>query len=488
MNTYENPIIFGNFADPSILRDGEDYFMVHGGTAYRSMLLWHSRNLIEWEPLYYVFEGYEGKVWAPEIVKVGDTYYIYNYGEESELCKGGTWVITTKDIYNGPWSKPISLDVVGIDPGHVIGEDGKRYLFMSKNIIYPLSDDGLNIVGEGIKACDDWQIPEDWDVEGVCTESPKLMWKDGWCYLIVAEGGTVGPPTSHAIISFRSKSVYGPWESSPYNPISHTLSRNEKWWSKGHGTLIDTIHGEWYIVYHGILNGYRHLGRMTLLEHIEWTEDGWFKTPSGINADSKIERPLYLPEENIKSRLSDDFSMGRLGLQWNLINKETVDRISFCKEGLVLKTYGKDLHGTNPILCMNINKAQHIIAELTVDDNASGGITFYYNSRLSCGIALDAGVIKLYNMEKTWIRTDVNLRYFKGNHIFLMLKNDHGTVSPWYSYDGKSYTKINICFDITNWNHNSDKGHGYVRPGIFAAGEGSVIFHSYKYIVNGVER
>ena len=84
---YQNPIIFGNFPDPSILRDGEDYYMIHSSVGFKTMLLWHSKNLVDWQPLYYVLEGaFEDpellsqlSVWAPELIKCQEKYYIYNF-------------------------------------------------------------------------------------------------------------------------------------------------------------------------------------------------------------------------------------------------------------------------------------------------------------------------------------------------------------------------------------------------------------------------
>lgn len=475
--TYLNPIVYGNFADPSIIREGKDYYLVHGGSGYRSMLLWHSLDLVNWEPLYYVLEGYKENVWAPELVKYEDTYYIYNYGPGV-----GTWVITTKDIKNGPWTKPKLLEgVENIDPGHVIGEDGKRYLFMSKNIVYPLSDDGLNIIGKGIKVCEDWPIPDSFDIEGVCTESPKLIFKDGWFYLTVAEGGTFGPPTSHCTISFRSKSIFGPFEASPYNPISHTYSKTETWWSKGHGTLIDTPNGDWYIVYHGILNAHRYHGRMTLMEPIEWTEDGWFHIKDGTFTDKPIDMPKGGVKVTSDIHLSDDFKSGKLGIQWNMQSNFDIKNLSFDKDGLCLKGVGSSLHDTMPILCFNAHDSMEIITELTLDERTGGGITFYFGPKLSCGIALHNGFIKVYNMDRDWLHHDVNLREYKSSHVFLKLKNDNCTISPWYSSDGVNWTKLNLCFDISCWNSNSGSGLAWTRPGIFAFGDGNVTFHKFIY-------
>ena len=73
------------------------------------------------------------------------------------------------------------------------------------------------------------------------------------------------------------RSIEGPWENSPYNPIIRTRSADERWWSKGHATLVEGPDGKWYAVYHAYENGFYNLGRQTLLEPIEWTADGWFK-------------------------------------------------------------------------------------------------------------------------------------------------------------------------------------------------------------------
>ena len=114
------------------------------------------------------------------------------------------------------------------------------------------------------------------------------MKHDGYFYLNVAEGGTAGPGTSHFVISARSRHADGPWEYSPYNPIVHTPSRDDRWLSLGHGRLIDTPGGKWYITVHSYENGYRSLGRQLMLLPIEWTSDGWFRQVKGVTAASAI--------------------------------------------------------------------------------------------------------------------------------------------------------------------------------------------------------
>jgi hypothetical protein len=91
---------------------------------------------------------------------------------------------------------------------------------------------------------------------------------------VSAQGGTAGPSTSHMIVVARAKSPAGPWENMPSNPLLRTRDRAERWWSQGHGTILEAADGTWWVVYHAFENGYRTLGRQTLLMPIEWTADG----------------------------------------------------------------------------------------------------------------------------------------------------------------------------------------------------------------------
>ena len=100
-------------------------------------------------------------------------------------------------------------------------------------------------------------------------------------YLFAAEGGTAGPPTSHMVVQARSKNIMGPWENAPFNPLLRTESRNEKWWSKGHGSIVDTEDGRLFMIFHAYENGFQTLGRQTLLRELVQKEDGWLHLKEG---------------------------------------------------------------------------------------------------------------------------------------------------------------------------------------------------------------
>ena len=112
--TYPKVILPGDYPDPSIMRDGKDYYMTHSPFYYApGFLIWHSQDLMNWEPLCRVMPQYEGSAMAPDLLKYKDTYYIYY------PAAGTNWVMWAKDI-RGPWSLPVDLKVGGIDPGHVV--------------------------------------------------------------------------------------------------------------------------------------------------------------------------------------------------------------------------------------------------------------------------------------------------------------------------------------------------------------------------------
>ena len=255
-----NPIFAGDYPDPSILRDGNDYYIVHSSFEYYpGLLIWKSKDLINWTPVTSALHKYVGSVWAPDLVKYKSKYYIYFPANDKN------YVVSASSI-EGPWSDPIELKVEGIDPGHFTDEKGKRYLYFSSGSYVPLSDNGLTVVGELKHAYNGWPIPRSWTIELFALEGPKLVRHNDYYYLTVAEGGTAGPATSHMIISARSKSPFGPWENSPYNPIVRTQSHSETWWSKGHGTLFEDTKGSWWLLFHGYEKGYYNMGRQTLLQ------------------------------------------------------------------------------------------------------------------------------------------------------------------------------------------------------------------------------
>jgi len=467
---YLNPVFAGDYPDPSIMRDGDTYYMVHSSFEYYpGLLIWQSKDMINWTPVAHALHKYIGSVWAPDIVKCNDKYYIYFPASDK------IYVVWANSI-NGPWSDPIDLKVQSIDPGHVVDENGKRYLYFNSGGYVPLSDDGLSVVGEQKHVYDGWPIPSDWSIELFALEGPKLTKRGDYYYLTVAEGGTAGPATGHMIISSRSKSPFGPWENSPYNPIERTTSKSDRWWSKGHGTLLEDTKGSWWIVFHAYEKDYLNMGRQTLMEPVEWTKDGWFKIPNGI----KTENPIKKPDTNASKTtfvLSDDFSGNSLGFQWKFFGEYDTTRFHFTDESLVINGKGGYVGNCSPLLCVPSDHSYTAEVEMDIEGNAIGGLVMFYNNSANSGIMADKENI-LTNMRGWQFASQKNVIK---NSVFLRLKNIENTVDMFYSTDGVNWIKIETSIEVSSLNHNAFSGFLSLRIGLCSIGEGSVKFKNFKY-------
>src|SRR6478609_5127707 len=122
-DSYKNPIFAGDYPDPSILRDGEDYYIVHSSfNYYPGLLIWTSKDLINWKPVTHALNKSLGSVWPPDLVKYDNKFYIYFPANNTN------YVVSAASI-NGPWSDPIDLKIGSIDPGHFTDDKGNRFLY-----------------------------------------------------------------------------------------------------------------------------------------------------------------------------------------------------------------------------------------------------------------------------------------------------------------------------------------------------------------------
>ena len=467
---YVNPIFAGDYPDPSLLRDGDDYYIVHSSFEYYpGLLIWHSKDLIHWRPVAHALHRYVGSVWAPDLVKYGKRYFIYFPANQTNY-------VVSADSIGGPWSEPIDLKVGNIDPGHVTDAEGKRYLYFSSGGYVPLSDDGLSVTGEFRQTYRGWPIPREWIIECFCMEGPKLVRRGSYYYLTVAEGGTAGPATSHMVISARSTSPFGPWENSPYNPIIRTQESSEHWWSKGHGTLFEDAAGGWWIVFHAYENGHYTMGRQTLLQPVEWTKDGWYKTPEGIKTDGPIKRPAGIVSDAAFS-LNDSFEGIALKPQWQFYGEYDTSRFHPTDSGLVMKAKGHAVGDCSPLLCIPPDHSYRAEVELTIEGKAAGGLVLFYNSNAYSGILADTENI-LANLRGWQFPTE---RKAIRSHVFLRLENTNGIVNMYYSAEGKRWTKIENSVDVSCYHHNVLGGFLSLRLGLCALGEGKVVFRNFRY-------
>ncbi|SER34188.1 xylan 1,4-beta-xylosidase [Sphingobium sp. YR768] len=482
--TYLNPILAGDHPDPSILKDGEDYYMTHSSfDASPGLVIWHSRDLVNWTPIGPVLTKVLGTVFAVDLVKHDGRYYIYipfmKAPWSTDLKDFANIYVIHADTMAGPWSDPVDLGIGGlIDPGHLVGEDGERYLFLSGVNRVKLARDGLSTIGPVKKVYDGWHYPDDWVTEAYALEGPKLMRRGDWFYLISAVGGTAGPATGHMVIAARSRSVNGPWENCPHNPIVRTRSDAEHWWSRGHATAVEGPGGRWYLVYHGYEKDYRTLGRQTLLEPIEWTADGW---PRALGGD--LSKPLPMPGKSAGPHgiaRSDAFDAPAFGTRWSFYGATPGEagRAQVGKGALLLKGKGTGPQDCSPLTQMVGDRAYEISVAMDLTGDVQGGLLLFYNDRLFFGMGHDGARMTTYRGGKAayWQEPAPATR-----RLWLKIVNDHHILTFHYSADGQHWTRHGVRSETSGCHANTVDDLASLRPALFAAGAGSVRFTDFRY-------
>ena len=344
---YANPILQGFYPDPSITRAGDDYYLVHSTFAwFPGIPVFHSRDLVNWTQIGNAIDrpsqldfknlGLSRGVFAPSISYRDGTFYILNTCVD---C-GGNFVITAKSA-TGPWSDPVWLPEIegGIDPSLFFDEDGSSWilnngpppgtpLYDGHRAIWiqRFNPAALKMTGPRTLLINGGVRPEE---KPIWIEGPHIFRKDGWYYLIAAEGGTA---ENHSQVVLRSRAVTGPYEAYAGNPIltQRALPRDRAnpITSAGHADFVDTSAGEWWATFlatRPYSGDYYNTGRETFLMRVRW-EDGW---PRMTGPGEVI--PWTAPAPKLKRqripaipmngafRQRDEFTSPKLPLHWMMM-------------------------------------------------------------------------------------------------------------------------------------------------------------------------
>lgn len=472
-----NPLIPGDHADPAILKDGADYYMTFSSfDSYPGLTIWHSRDLVNWRPRTAALSRNIGSVWAVSLAKHGDRYFLYIPVKAQPNSIFVIWA----DHIDGPWSDPIDLHMPDhIDPCHAVGEDGTRWLFLSGGDRIRLAPDGLSTVGKAEHVYDPWHYPPEWDVEGFAPEGPKVVRHGDYFYLITAVGGTAGPPTGHMVIAARSRSIDGPWKNCPRNPLVHTTSVAEKWWSRGHASLVEAPDGSWWSIYHGYENGFWTLGRQALLDPIEWTADGWFRMTGG-----DLSQPLAKPRGGGAVapglKLSDDFAALDMGRKWSFFRPGAAerDRASVSGGALLLKAAGTTPSDSSPLLLTAGDLAYQFECDVEIEPGGTAGLILFYDDKLYCGLGFDERrfVTLLYGSEHGRSANP------HGRRMRIRIANKRHIVAIHTSGDGgRTWRRFDRGMEVSGYHHNVRGGFLMLRPGLYSAGQGTARFRDFRF-------
>ncbi|KAH8812926.1 glycosyl hydrolase [Xylogone sp. PMI_703] len=302
MTTITNPIIPGFAPDPSVVFvDGTFYLVNSSFHVFPGLPIYASKNLKDWALIEQL--DLSNSRAAPILLPTGYTMVAlgglfaasirHHNGIFYVICTNAwfadgqiglrNFYVKTSGIWSDEWSDPITFDFHGIDPSLFFDDDGRAYVQGSWSInrnkqpSCTIKQFEINIeTGEILSPTEEiWGGFAQYDTEG-----PHIYKRDGYYYLMVAEGGTF---EHHSLSIARSRNIWGPYESFKNNPILTADGTNEYIQNTGHGELFQDGDGLWWavVVGHGKPDGRRPLGRETFLTEVDWPRDGWpvFKNP-----------------------------------------------------------------------------------------------------------------------------------------------------------------------------------------------------------------
>lgn len=325
MKQLVNPLLPGFYPDPSICRVEDDFYMVTSTFSYfPGVPVFHSRDLRHWEQIGHVLDRpsqlpldwqyISGGIYAPTIRYHDGLFYMVT----TNVSYGGNFFCTAENPA-GPWSEPKYIQgAPGIDPTLFWDDDGQCYMMGTTDWqeqapgvwIGPVDLEKGTISGPRQLA---WKGAL---VDAWAPEAPHVYKKDGWYYLMIAEGGT---EHFHAVTMARSRSILGPYEGFRGNPIlTHRhLGENYPICNVGHADLVQLQDGSWYMVALAsrIYGGYhKNLGRETFIAPVDWSGEWPVVSPGTGKVEWTYPAP-ELPDAPFPQPDMDDFH----ALCWNTL-------------------------------------------------------------------------------------------------------------------------------------------------------------------------
>ena len=509
MSKVFNPILTGFHADPSICYVNGEYFIANSTFEwYPGVELHRSKDLVHWtsvpsplseERLLNMAGNIEScGIWAPCLsYSEGKFWLIYTNVRSWNACpwKDTPNFLTTAESIEGPWSDPVFLNASGFDPSMFHDDDGRHwYINMEWDyrktttnhidgapqftgiVLQEYSATKKRLIGKPKKIFPGSDIG--------CVEGTHLYKRNGWYYIISAEGGT---SYEHAITVGRSRSVFGPYELHPTNPLISAYGHPElKIQKAGHGQWAEGADGKTYLVYlcGRPLPGTKNcpLGRETSFAEIKWQDD-W---PWVMQADGSLKNtpPDYVEVPANAEPLpgeKDRNLIGKRADEYCRVTKYTFNDLDFLADfkTLRLPIFGKKskrfsisarkgflriVGGQSPvstfeqgILCRRqtdfvFEAETKLYFEPTYFQHLAG-LTYRYSetTQYNLCVTYDEELGKVIQFQSFMLgdyREGQKIAVPKDGPLWLKVSANYDTAVFSYSLDGKAWRKIRPLLDV----------------------------------------
>ena len=484
-----NPVLKGFNPDPSILRVDDDYYIATSTFEwFPGVCINHSKDLVNWEIISYALANDNDLdmtgvdmscgVWAPNLTYHDGVFYlVYTlvYTDRQRYKDTYNYLVTARDI-KGPWSKPVFLNCSGFDPS-LFHEGEKKYVV---NMVIDHRADYERFAGVDVQEYD----PKSKRLVGTpvrvssgtarpLTEGPNIFKKDGFYYLTLAEGGTL---YEHCTTVLRSRSIWGPYEENPHNPVLTSAAQEDCLLQRaGHSQIIQGKDGQWYLAHlcSRPIKNCSILGRESAIQNIEWTDDGWFQLSA--NRTGKPEMTFSVLQKTVQNRnMSErvDFHDGKIPLSYMSLRR------SFKTNGIEIHDGKLRITGGASVMskyrqALIARRQQSFFCDFTAAMqfcprhlNHVAGLLVYYNydnnyylkmSKDENGIFLS--VSSTVNKELH----DTGPVYLSSFHAVVYLKAEIRGEALYFQYsvDGERFLPIGTPLDMKNISDERIEGNGF---------------------------
>ncbi|KAK5197515.1 hypothetical protein LTR99_007885 [Exophiala xenobiotica] len=296
-STYTNPIFPGFFPDPSCIfvPEWDNTFFCASSSfeAFPGIPIHASKDLVNWKlasnvlnrpdqlPDLAITNKSTSGIWASTIRYHQGTFFVmttlvFDDADQFNSSRWDNMVFQSKDPFkSSSWSDPVHFDFVGYDTSPYWSDNGTVYVtgshpwHVAPGITMTTIDLTTGEVGSDVRFI--WN-----GTGGLAPEGPHIYSKDGWYYLMIAEGGT---GLTHMETIARSKTIDGPYTPNSANPILTNANTSQYFQTVSHADLFQDPAGNWWGVSLATRSGPNFttypMGRETVMFPVTWKTGDW---------------------------------------------------------------------------------------------------------------------------------------------------------------------------------------------------------------------
>lgn len=302
-----NPFIPGYFADPTVKKFGDTYYVYAttdgSGAGFGPSQVWCSKDFENWTimPMNWPDSHW---IWAPDVMQHTDGTYRMFYCQPCNIYEG------VAETPRGPWKNVLGeseavlvpdrfvKNAITLDGQTFVDDDGSVYLYWGTWGIYKGFGCGAGKMTPDMKGFTETRLIPNTEVKDFF-EAPFVMKKDG-VYFFMYSSESCHDSTYHVQYATSTEGPLGPYT---YKGTILKTSKDGTVHGPGHHSILKEGN-DYYIVYHRHDNPHSNRGfhRQLCIDKLEFNSDGTITPIEGSHSGVKAFAPSVLKSENLAYR------------------------------------------------------------------------------------------------------------------------------------------------------------------------------------------